>query len=162
MRVIFIPNIMEKKDRREFNYEFSGQTLGQMFDDLVGKDRKGYVAIIAGAVVDWDQVPKKSDIVTFAQNIEADAIGGIFGAVLTVVGLFVPGLQFLLPIGLGMLAGAAVFAEAYPNLKRTILGWGDFGKITLPQVLGVNHWFVIPVFVIGGLVLFRWFEKKGL
>ncbi len=63
---------------------------------------------------------------------------------------------------LGMLAGAALFAEAYPLLKRTVLTWGDFGKITLPQVLGVNHWFIIPLFIIGGLLLFRWFEKKGL
>ena len=63
---------------------------------------------------------------------------------------------------LGMLVGAAVFAEAYPVLKKTVLTWGDFGKITLPQLLGLSHWFVIPVFVIGGLVLFRWFEKKGL
>jgi uncharacterized membrane protein YedE/YeeE len=63
---------------------------------------------------------------------------------------------------LGMLAGAAVFAEVYPVLKVTVLTWGDFGKVTLPEVLGLNHWFVIPVFVVGGLVLFRWLEKKGL
>ncbi len=63
---------------------------------------------------------------------------------------------------LGMLAGAAVFAEAYPGLKKTVLTWGDLGEITFPQVVGLNHWFVIPVFVIGGLALFRWFEKKGL
>ena len=63
---------------------------------------------------------------------------------------------------LGMLFGAAIFAEAYPSLKATVLTWGDFGKITLPEMLGVSHWFIIPVFVIGGLLLFRWFEKKGL
>ncbi len=63
---------------------------------------------------------------------------------------------------LGMLAGAAVFAEVYPALKKTVLTWGDLGEITFPQVPGLNHWFVIPVFVIGGLALFRWFEKKGL
>lgn len=62
---------------------------------------------------------------------------------------------------LGMLAGAAIFAETYPVLKKTILMWGNLGKITLPQVLGLNHWFIIPVFIVGGLVLFRWFEKKG-
>jgi len=60
------------------------------------------------------------------------------------------------------LAGAALCAEAYPGLKETVLTRGDFGKITLPQVLGVNHWIIIPVFGIGGLVLFRWFEKKGV
>jgi uncharacterized membrane protein YedE/YeeE len=63
---------------------------------------------------------------------------------------------------LGMLAGAALFAEAYPGLKKTVLTWGDFGKITLPQVLGVNHWVIIVLFAIGGLALFWWFEKKGL
>jgi uncharacterized membrane protein YedE/YeeE len=63
---------------------------------------------------------------------------------------------------LGMLTGAAIYAEVYPTIKQTVLTWGNYGKITLPQVLGINHWFIIPVFVIGGLVLFRWFEKKGL
>jgi hypothetical protein len=62
----------------------------------------------------------------------------------------------------GMLAGAALFAEAYPVLQRTILTWGAFDKITLPQILGVNHWIIIGLFVIGGLGLFRWFERKGL
>ncbi|NMC73518.1 MAG: YeeE/YedE family protein [Geobacteraceae bacterium] len=62
----------------------------------------------------------------------------------------------------GMLCGAALYAEAFPAMKATVLTWGDFGKITLPQVLGVSHWFIIPLFIIGGLLLFRWFEKKGL
>jgi uncharacterized membrane protein YedE/YeeE len=63
---------------------------------------------------------------------------------------------------LGMLAGAAVFAEVYPTIKTTILTWGVLGKITVPEVLGINHWPVIIVFVIGSVLLFRWFEKKGL
>ena len=63
---------------------------------------------------------------------------------------------------LGMLVGAGLYAEYYPGLKKTILGWGKLGKITWPQVIGVNHWFVIPVFVLGALALFRWFEKRGL
>jgi uncharacterized protein len=63
---------------------------------------------------------------------------------------------------LGMLTGAAVFAEFYPILKVSVLKWGDFGKVTIPQTLGVNHWIVIIVFVLGGILMFRWFEKKGL
>jgi uncharacterized membrane protein YedE/YeeE len=63
---------------------------------------------------------------------------------------------------LGMLAGAAVYAEAYPLMKRTVLTWGDLGKITLPGILGVNHWIVVPVFVLAGVGLFYWFEKKNL
>jgi len=63
---------------------------------------------------------------------------------------------------LGMRAGAAVYAEAYPLMKRTVLTWGDLGKITLPGILGVNHWMVVPVFILAGLGLFYWFEKKNL
>lgn len=63
---------------------------------------------------------------------------------------------------LGMLGGAALFAEAFPFLKGTVLTWGSLGKITLPQVLGVNHWPVIAVFAMCTLGLFYWFEKKGL
>lgn len=62
----------------------------------------------------------------------------------------------------GMIIGAALFAEAYPGLKNTVLMWGNLGKITLPQILGLNHWIIILVLIIGGLALFRWFEKRGL
>ena len=63
---------------------------------------------------------------------------------------------------LGMLAGAAVYAESYPLMKRTVLTWGDLGKITLPGILGINHWIVVPVIVLAGVGLFYWFEKKNL
>lgn len=62
----------------------------------------------------------------------------------------------------GMLLGAALFAQSYPFLKTTVLTWGDFGKITIPQVLGINHWFVIVVMTGAVIAVFRWFEKKGL
>ena len=62
----------------------------------------------------------------------------------------------------GMLAGAAIYAEVYPLMKATVLKWGDFGKITLPQTLGVNHWLVILPLAIGSVLLFRWLEKKDL
>ncbi|MHC1745963.1 MAG: DUF6691 family protein [Negativicutes bacterium] len=63
---------------------------------------------------------------------------------------------------MGMLVGAGLYAEAYPYLQKTVLTWGNYGKITIPQVLGINHWFVIIPFIILTLLLFRWFEKKGL
>jgi uncharacterized membrane protein YedE/YeeE len=63
---------------------------------------------------------------------------------------------------LGMLAGAAVYAEVYPLMKRTVLTWGDLGKISLPGILGINHWIVVLVFVLAGVGLFYWFEKKNL
>ncbi len=62
----------------------------------------------------------------------------------------------------GMLVGAGLYAEAYPFLKATVLSWGVLGRLTLPQVLGLNHWLVIIAWIIGSLLLFRFFEKKGL
>lgn len=62
----------------------------------------------------------------------------------------------------GMLAGAALYAETYPLMKNTVLTWGDLGKITIPQLLGINHWPVIIVFIAAAILLLRWLEKKGL
>ena len=62
----------------------------------------------------------------------------------------------------GMLVGAGIYAEAYPYLQTTILTWGNYGKITIPQLLGINHWLVILPFVVGTVLLFRWLEKKEL
>lgn len=63
---------------------------------------------------------------------------------------------------LGMLAGAALYAEAFPFMKKTVLTWGDLGKVTLAEVLGLSPWVIIPVFAVVALALFTWFEKKGL
>lgn len=63
---------------------------------------------------------------------------------------------------LGMLVGGALYAEAYPLMKNSLLNWGDLGKITLPGVLSINHWFVIIIFILLGVGLFMFFEKKNL
>lgn len=63
---------------------------------------------------------------------------------------------------LGMVTGAALFAEAYPVLKKTVLTWGDFGKITFPQIFSLNHWLVIIFFLVTGVAVCFWFEKNDL
>ncbi len=63
---------------------------------------------------------------------------------------------------LGMIVGAGIFAEAFPTLEKTVYTWGNLGRITLPQVLGISHWVIIPLFIAGALLLFRWLEKKGV
>ena len=63
---------------------------------------------------------------------------------------------------LGMLTGAALFAEVYPVISHTVMEWGNVGSITFPQILGVHPWLVIGFFVIGGVALFVWLEKIGL
>lgn len=63
---------------------------------------------------------------------------------------------------IGMLVGAGIYAEVFPFMKSTVLTWGNFGKVTVPQALGINEWFIIILFAGLVLLLFRWFEKKGL
>jgi len=63
---------------------------------------------------------------------------------------------------LGMIVGAGLYAETYPFLVENFLGWENLGYLTLPQLIGVNRWLVIIVFVTGIVAMFRWFEKKGL
>ena len=80
----------------------------------------------------------------------------------TSVGALAEGRLHALWAILGMLFGAAVYAEAYPFLSRTVLKLGNYGKITLPQVLAVNQWIIIAVFIALGFAMFAWFEKKDL
>ena len=63
---------------------------------------------------------------------------------------------------LGMLVGAAIYAEVYPALKSSVLTWGSYGKITIPGILGINHWIIIVVFIAIVVALFKFFEKKNL
>lgn len=63
---------------------------------------------------------------------------------------------------LGMVTGAAIYAELYPYLKNTVLAWKDFGKIGLPEVIGISPWLLVLGLWIISLALFAWFERKGI
>lgn len=106
-----------------------------------------------------------------ATNVGAIAIGGtLFGVGWAIAG-FCPGtsvgalaegrIHALWAI-LGMIFGASVYAEVFPFLSKTVLTWLNFGKISLPQVLGLSPWIIILVFVCVGAAMFILFEKKGL
>ncbi len=60
-----------------------------------------------------------------------------------------------------MLFGTAVYAEIYPALKSNFLKYGDFGKITLPGILGINHWFIVVILSILVILFFKYIEKKN-
>ena len=96
--------------------------------------------------------------------------GALFGAGWAVMG-FCPGTSVgalgegrwhALWAILGMIAGAALYAEAYAHLEKNLLAWGNFGKLTLPGALGVSPWVVIPVLGVVFILVFVFFEKKGL
>ncbi|MDY7001375.1 MAG: DUF6691 family protein [Thermodesulfobacteriota bacterium] len=63
---------------------------------------------------------------------------------------------------LGMLVGASIFAHTYPWLKSTVYTWGDLGKITLPGLLGLNHWLMIGVLIAIYVLTLGFIERKGL
>ncbi|SDD96861.1 DUF6691 family protein [Desulfuromonas thiophila] len=80
----------------------------------------------------------------------------------TAVGALAEGRLHALWALLGMLCGAAAYAEAYPVLQKTVLTWGDYGKITLPQLLGLSPWLIIVVFIAAAVPLLYLAERKGL
>jgi hypothetical protein len=62
----------------------------------------------------------------------------------------------------GTLLGTGLFAAAYPRLQKPILSKGDFGAVTLPELLQVNAWaVVVPVAILLTAVLL-WMERAGL
>ncbi len=104
-------------------------------------------------------------------NVGAVLIGGaLFGTGWAIMG-FCPGTS-IGAVGegrwhavfgiLGMLAGAALYAELYPFFQSTVLAWKDFGKVGLPEVTGLSHWIIALLLWAGVIPLFFWFEKKRL
>jgi len=104
-------------------------------------------------------------------NMGAVIIGGIlFGAGWAVMG-FCPGTS-VAALGegrihaffaiVGMITGASIFARLYPFFNDTVMTWKNFGKIGLPEALGLSPWIIILLFFAGVLALFKLFEKKGL
>jgi len=61
---------------------------------------------------------------------------------------------------LGMIVGAGVFAEVYPLIKDNLLKLGDFGELTIPKVIGVNHWIVIVFLWVIAILILMAAEKK--
>ncbi len=80
----------------------------------------------------------------------------------TSVGAVGTGRFHALWVVLGMLVGAALYAEAMPFLADNLLQWGDFGKLTLPGVLGMSPWIVIAALTLLYLGMFALFEKWNI
>ncbi len=96
-------------------------------------------------------------------TVLANVLGGlIFGVGMVVLG-YCPGTG-IAALGdgsrhaafgiLGMLAGAALYAECYPLLKGNLLAVCDLGKVTLPEVTGLSPWVFVAVLFVMALVLF--------
>jgi hypothetical protein len=62
----------------------------------------------------------------------------------------------------GTLIGAGLFAEFYPALEKKVLNIGHFGELTFPQLLKVNHWWVVLPVAAGISALLWAIERSGL
>lgn len=105
-------------------------------------------------------------------SIGSSVIGGlIFGLGFGILG-YCPGtvvgavgqgsLDALLGGVVGVITGAGLFAAVYPKLEKGILKKGDFGKITIPELLHVNPWLVIAPLCAAMAGLLFWLERAGL
>jgi uncharacterized membrane protein YedE/YeeE len=105
-------------------------------------------------------------------SLGASVIGGlIFGVGFgmlgycpgTVVGAVGQGHLDALFGGIGSaLIGAGIFAALFTRLEASVLHRGDFGDLTLPQLLKVNTWAVVVPAAMAVAALLVIFEKVGL
>jgi hypothetical protein len=52
-------------------------------------------------------------------------------------------------------------AEVYPLIQDNLLKLGDYGKLTLPSLIGTEPWIlIVPIVVVFGGTLY-WLEMKG-
>jgi uncharacterized membrane protein YedE/YeeE len=56
---------------------------------------------------------------------------------------------------LGMITGAGVLVVGYNRVEPIALALGDWGKLTLPALLGVSPWIVIAAFAVFALLALR-------
>ena len=130
-------------------------------------------AVVVGSVglylfqgLGWVQLSPKAG--SWGRNAVGGLIFGLGFAVLgycpgTIAGAIGNGYLDAAVGGLaGIVLGSGLLAAAYPRLKRTILQRGDFGKLTLPQLLKVSPWAVIVPLSALILLLFYLLERAGL
>ncbi|MBF0463529.1 MAG: YeeE/YedE family protein [Nitrospirae bacterium] len=85
-------------------------------------------------------------------------VGGLmFGAAISIMG-FCPGTAVgalgegsldAIPAIAGLMAGAAIYAEFFHDeWSKTFLTWGDIGADTFAELLKINHWYLIVLFLL--------------
>ena len=103
-----------------------------------------------------------------AQVVNNLAGGVIFGVGMAILG-YCPGTgvaaigdgaKDALPGVIGMLVGAALFAEAYDWTKRVLAPIGDLGKVSFADVTGLSPWVFVAVLVAGAVTMRVIFRKR--
>ena len=111
------------------------------------------------------------DLYPKAGSLGMNVIGGIiFGVGFALLG-YCPGtiagaigngyLDATLGGVVGIWIGAGLFAELYPHLNKGILKVGNYGDISLPELLKMNEWVVIAMLEVMIFFVLIWFERIG-
>jgi uncharacterized protein len=61
---------------------------------------------------------------------------------------------------LGMFAGALAYVVFFPGLQGLAKIWGDWGKVTLPQMLGIPAWIFVGALAVAALSLRLMAERR--
>ena len=61
---------------------------------------------------------------------------------------------------LGMFCGALAYVAAFPALQGLIKGFGDWGKVTLPQLTGLSPWIFVAALAIMAVLLRVFAERR--
>lgn len=136
-------------------------------------------AIVTGAVGIWAmlQLGMIEHLHVKAATLGANAVGGlIFGVGMAVLG-YCPGTgvaalgdgsRHAIPGVLGMVAGSALFAHAYPHLQGNLLTWCSVtavvdgkstGKLTLPDLAHASPWLFVAGLAVVAAVVFLLIER---
>jgi hypothetical protein len=122
-------------------------------------------AVVVGAAGVWFLFGRDWGVEDHVKDTQllANAVGGaIFGIGMAILG-YCPGTGVGAAghgsrhaiVGLvGMLAGAALYAEVYPWAREHVLPVGDHGEITLPGVTGWSPWIFVGLFAIAAIITF--------
>ena len=94
--------------------------------------------------------------------------GAIFGVGMTLLG-YCPGTGLAAAAEghrdaafgvLGMLLGAALFAELNTTISKSVLTWFNLGPVTLPELLNLPAWAVLVALTLGAVALFAVIERQ--
>ncbi len=133
-------------------------------------------AVVVGGVGIYGMLAMGMDVGLHVKNaaILGNLVGGvIFGVGMAILG-YCPGTgvaaigdgsRDAIPGVLGMLVGAAVYAEAHPWLKATLLDPLDLGKETLITATGIGPWWwfgMLAIAIVLGLVKLERWERTQL
>lgn len=122
----------------------------------------GMIGVHAMKGMGWVNLHPKSG--SWGQNVPGGLIFGVGFALLgycpgTAMGAAGQGSMDALFGGVaGIVIGSGLFAALYSWLRDRVLNRGDFGTLTLPEILRVNRWVVIAPICVGMILLLMGIE----